>query len=104
MLVVFERQAGQFQLAGALDVNLIEAIDQNVGDGVVLEQGFERTEAEDLVEDLAGQALALGKTEGNDFAVDRGPDEDENFFAGLITGGAAQFLEIKAIEDLAVQV
>ena len=70
MLIVFEGQSGEFQLAGALDVNPVETVDQNVGDGVVLEQGFERTEAEDFVENFARQPLAFGEAKGNDFAVD----------------------------------
>src|SRR5258708_15144806 len=102
--VVFEGQAGQFQLAGALDVHLVEPVHQNVGDGVVLEQGLERAETEDLIEDFARQALALGKAEGNDLAVDRVADESEHFLAGRISGGATQFFQIETIEDLAVQV
>jgi hypothetical protein len=104
VLVVLEGQAGQFEFAGALDVNPVVAVDQNVGDGVVLEQRLERTKAEDFVEDFAGQALALGKAERNDLAVDGVADEDENFFAGAVAGGAAQLFEIETIEDLAVQV
>ena len=34
--IVFERQPGQFELAGALDVDPVVAVDQNVGDGVDL--------------------------------------------------------------------
>src|SRR5580658_2525933 len=104
VLVVFEGQAGQFQLAGAFDVNLIEAVDQNVGNGMVFEQGLERTKAEDLVEDFARQPLPLGEAERNHLAVDRVADEDEDFFAGRVAVGAAQFFQIKAIEDLAMQV
>jgi hypothetical protein len=53
VLVVFEGEAGEFEFPGALDVNLVKAVHQNVGDGVVLEQGLERTEAKDFVEDFA---------------------------------------------------
>jgi hypothetical protein len=65
VLVVLERQAGEFKLAGALDVDPVEAVDENVGNGVVLEQRFERAKAEDFVEDFARQALALGEAERN---------------------------------------
>ena len=34
---------GRLQLAGALDVDLVEAVDQNVGDARIFEQRFERT-------------------------------------------------------------
>ena len=104
VLVVFEGQAGQFQLAGALDVNLVEAVDENIGDGVILQQGFERAQAEYFVQDFARQPLALGKAEGNNLAVDRVADEDENFFAGRVAGGAAQFFQVEAVENLAMQV
>ena len=104
VLVVFERQAGDFELAGALDVDAIEAVDEDVGDGGILEQGFERAEAEDFVEDLARELLALGEAERDGFAVDRVADEDEDFFAGGVAGGAAEFFEVEAIEDLAMQV
>ena len=95
---------GQFKLASALDVDLVEAIDQDVGDGVVLEQGLERPEAKDFVEDFAGQAFAFGEAERNDLAVDGVADENENFFAGAIAVSAAKFFQVEAIEDLAMQV
>ena len=104
VLIVFEGQAGQFEFAGALDVDPVEAVDQNVGDGGVFEQRLERTEAEDFVENFARQALALGEAERNDFAVDRVANEDENFFAGGVAGGAAEFFQVEAVEDLAMQV
>ena len=104
VLVVFERQASQFQLARALNVNPVIAVDQNVGDGVVFEQRLERAEAENFVEDFARQPLALGKAERNDLAVDRIPDEDKNFFTRCISSAAAQFFQIKTVENLAMQV
>ncbi|MGC2541486.1 MAG: hypothetical protein WA372_09800 [Candidatus Sulfotelmatobacter sp.] len=104
MLVIFERQAGQFEFASALDVHPVITVDQNVGDGVVLEQRLERAEAEDLIKDFAGKALALGEAERNDFIVDGIADENENFFAGAVTGGAAELFEVETIEDFAVQV
>ncbi len=104
MLVVFERQDGFFELAAALDVDAVEAIDEDVGDGGVFEQRFERAEAEYLVEDLARQLLALSETERDSFAVDGTADEDENFLARRISGGAAKFFQVEAVEDLAMQV
>ena len=105
VLIVFEGQIfHQLQLASSLDVDPVEAVYQDVRDGVVLEQGFERTQAEDFVENFPRQPLALGEAEGNDFAVYRVADEDENFLAGGVAGGAAEFLEVKAVEDLAMQI
>ena len=104
VLVVFEGEAGEFEFSGALDVNPVVAVDENVGDGVVLEQRLERTEAEDFVEDFAREAFAFGEAERDDFIVDGVADEDENFFAGGIAVGAAEFFEIEAVEDFAMQV
>ena len=104
MLVIFEGQAGDFEFAGALDVDAVEAVDEDVGDGGILEQGLERTEAEDFVENFAGEALAFGEAERNGFAVDGVADEDENFLAGGVAGGAAEFFEVETVEDLAMQV
>ena len=42
-----------------LDVDLIEAVDQNVGDFRVDQNGLERSEPEQLVEDVADDAFAL---------------------------------------------
>ena len=104
VLVVLEGQAGDLEFAGALDVDAVEAIDQDVGDGRILEQRFERTEAEDFVQDFARQALALGEAERNGFAVDRVADQDQDFFARRIAGGPSEFFQVETIEDLAVQV
>ena len=47
----------------ALDEHLVVAVDQDVGDRRVLEQRLERAEAEQLVEHVADQLLALGMVE-----------------------------------------
>ena len=102
--VVLEAQAGGLELARAFHVDLVVAVDQNVGDGGVLEQGLERAQAEDLIQNFARQAFALGEAERHGLAVDRVPDQQQNFFARGVAGGASQFLQVEAVEDLAMQV
>ena len=102
--VVFEAQAGGLELAGPFHVDLVVAVDQNVGDGRILEQRLQRAQAEDLVQNFAGQALAFGEAERHGLAVDRVPDQQQNFFARRVAGSAAQFLQVEAVEDLAMQV
>ena len=104
MLVILEREAGDFQFAAAFDVHAVEAVDENIGNGGILEQRFERAQTEDLVEDLARQLLALGETQRDGLAVHGTADEDENFFARRISGRAAKFFQVEAVEDLAMQV
>jgi hypothetical protein len=47
--------------AGALDEDVVVAVDQNVGDRAVLEQGLERPKAQKLVQDVVDQLRALGQ-------------------------------------------
>jgi hypothetical protein len=48
--VVPERDVGELKLAFAFHVNLVRAVDHDVGNGLVAEQGFQRTEAQQIVE------------------------------------------------------
>ena len=47
------------ELAVALDVDPVERVDHDLGDGVVAEQRLERAVAEDVVGDLADDLAAL---------------------------------------------
>ncbi len=69
-----------------------------------LSKRLQRAEAEDFVENFARQALAFGKAERNGFAVDGVADQDKNFFAGCVAGGAPEFFQVEAVQDLAMQV
>ena len=57
------RDGARFEHAVALDEHLIVAVDQDVGDRRILEQRLERPEAEQLVEHVADELLALGLVE-----------------------------------------
>ena len=48
------------QLAALFDVDLVVAVDEDVGDFVVAEQRLERTQAEQLVLEFLDQAAAVG--------------------------------------------
>ena len=63
MLFVLEPHRARLERAVALDEHLVVAVDQDVGDRGVLEQRLERPEAEQFVEHVADQLLALGMVE-----------------------------------------
>ena len=65
MAFVVEGDGGFFKDAAALDVDVFVGVDEDVGDGLVFEQRFERAEAKDLVDDFLGELVALGAAEGN---------------------------------------
>ena len=70
VVVVLERDVGQLQLAGTLDVDLARAVDHDFRDALVTQQGLERTEADDLIGDLLQHPDALGAGEGETLLLD----------------------------------
>ena len=54
-----KRHGQRLEHAAALDVDAFVAVDQDVGDGRVLEQRLERTEARHLVEDFGDEFVEL---------------------------------------------
>ena len=59
--LILEADVGLHQPPGALDVDVVEAVHHDVADGGILEQRLQRAQAEDLVQDLLDQPLALGQ-------------------------------------------
>ncbi len=64
VVVIAEADGGQFQLAPPLHIDLERAVDQDVGDAVVLEQRLQRTQPRHLVQHRGAQVLQLGVIEG----------------------------------------
>ena len=64
VLVVLERGAcTRSSTPLALDEDVLVRVDQDVADGRVAQQRLERTQAEDVVEELGEQRLALGQAD-----------------------------------------
>ena len=57
--VVLEPNVGFFQHSRAFDVHLLVAVHQNVVDGGILQQRFQRAQSENLIQNFQGKALAL---------------------------------------------
>src|SRR3954452_16970862 len=70
VVVVLEDDVRQLELAGPLDVDLPRPVDHDLRDGLVAEEGLQRTEADDLVGDLLEHPDALGARQGEAFLVD----------------------------------
>ena len=102
--IVFEAEAGGLEFSSAFYVNLVVAVDQDVGDGRILEQWLQRTQAENLVQNFARQTLAFGEAERNRLAVDRVADQQQNFFASRGARCAAQFFQVQPVENLAMKI
>ena len=63
MVVVAEPNAGQFELAAPLDIDLPRPVDHDVGDGLVVDQRLERAEPEHVGDQRLDQLALLGEIE-----------------------------------------
>jgi hypothetical protein len=61
--VVLERHVGRLEPPVPLDVDLVGAIDQDVRHVGIAQQRLERTQAEQLVDDVRHQAFAFEQAE-----------------------------------------
>src|SRR5262249_15030546 len=87
-----------------LDVNLIAAVDEDVRDGGVFEENFQRTKAEDFVENIARQAFPFGKAQGNGFRSNLVADDGQHLPVNGFRSSAAQLFQIQTVKDLLVEV
>ena len=69
MLFVFEGDVAQLQLTGTFDEHLLRAVDQNIVDRLILQQGFQRTEAGDLVIEVLVQGRAILAVQDDAFGL-----------------------------------
>ena len=102
MFVVAELDVGLFQLAAAFDVDLVRAVDQDIADRRVLEQHFQRAEAEGLVEHLVDEALAFHAVEQRVFGVAQAFDDQADFAAQRVAGQVADARQVELVDELAV--
>ena len=72
---------GLFQLAAAFDVDVLRAVDHDFADRRLLEQHFERAEAEGFVEHFVDEAIALVAVEVGVFGVAQMFDDEADFAA-----------------------
>src|SRR5262249_58227352 len=70
MRLVLEADQRRLEDAGALDVDAFVAVDQNVVDGPILEQGLDGAEARHLVENFVDEVLELPRVEGQPYRRD----------------------------------
>ena len=91
----------QLEHAVALDVDLIEAVDEDVGNRRIAEQLFERAEAEQLVEHVGREALAFGQAERRrlGLALEHRDDQPADLRLGVLALDVGQTIEIEPVEQ-----
>ena len=93
------------ELSLALDVHVLRAVDENVGDRVVAEQRLDRAESGDLVDDLLDDLFALDLAERRRL----GAQELDDGVADLLNENRLvldrlERLEVQPLDEPAVQV
>ena len=101
--VILKRNVGQLQLALSLHVDLFVGVDQDVAHGRVLQQRLERTEAEDLVEHLVADLLALDRTEQRRLFVNQRHQRVPHFRTHLLVFDRGQRFEVDLVEQTPVE-
>ena len=88
MGLVLEADIGFDDAAGALDVDVVEAVDHDVADGGVFEERLQGAEAENFVEDFLDEPLALDEGHGKRLF------DDQLFDYGADLAADAVFVEV----------
>ncbi len=102
VVVVAELDAGLLHLAAPLDVDVLRAVDQDVADRVVLQQHFQRSQAEGLVEHLLDQPLPLVAVEQRVFRVAQVLDDQADLAAQHVAFQFADLGQVELVDQLAV--
>ena len=100
---VLEGDVGQFQLARAFHEDLLRAVDQNIVDRLILEQGFERTEAHHLVKQFLVQDLTVLAVEDDVLFLKEFRRNRLDFLTQIVFGRGFQRREVQVVEQGAVQ-
>src|SRR2546430_4474374 len=78
MSVIFKAQPGSLEFPATFYVDLIEAIDQDVGDAGIFQKRLERAQAEDFIQNFPRKALTLGEAERYGYTVNSIADEQQD--------------------------
>ena len=102
--IVLKDHVGFFQAAVPFEVDLVVTIDQDVGDLGVGEERFERPEAENFVEHVDDQRVALEQAQRDVLAlpIEKIADETADLGLSIFALHSGQALEIQATEQFLV--
>ena len=103
MRLVLEAHAGRLQNPLPLDIDAFVAVDQDVVDRLILEQGLERAEARHLVENFRDEIVELLGVERQPLDQDILRHELLNVIADFLLGELFQRRQIDLLDQPAVQ-
>ena len=94
--------AGLFQAAAAFDVHVLRAVDHDFADRRLLQQHFERAEAEGFVEHFVDQAIALVAIEEGVFGIAQMLDDEADLAAQDVAFEFADARQVELVDELGV--
>jgi hypothetical protein len=102
--IVPEHRVGRFETPVPLDVDLVRPVDEDVGHRRVAQQRLERPEAEQLVDHVTDQALALLLAErgGQRLAVEQPGDQAPDLGLGVRAVRARQPVQVDPVQQFLV--
>jgi hypothetical protein len=100
--VVPELDRALLHLAATFDVDVLRAVDQDVADRRILEDQFQRTETEGLVQNLLDQAFSLVAIEERLLRVAQVLDDQSDFAAKHVPFELANARQVELVDELAV--
>ena len=103
MSIVAKGDLREFQDTSSFDINLLRAVDQNVGDGRILEHRLQRPQSKDFVQGFIGDLLLFGRTQQGWFGIDQRHDRLANFASCALIIDRCKRFEVDLIDKLAVQ-
>ena len=104
VLVVLERRGHALDAAAALHEHVLVRVDEDVADSRVAQQRLERTEAEDVVDELAEQPFTLAEADRDVLFAQQLAEERTDFALRPAPVGLGQRLEVQPVEQLAMNV
>ena len=100
--IVAEAHFRALQPPATLDVNPVVAVHQDVRDGHVLEERFQRPQAEGLVHDVVHELFLLGGRQQTLLALTQLTNEDADFGADGVGRQRLEVLHIQPLDQLLV--
>ncbi len=102
VLIIAEAHIDALEATFAFDVDSIVAVDQDVGDGRIFQESFQRPEAEGLVHDLVHEAFLIRAGEQAFFILAQIANHDAHFRANGVRRKRAKVLHVQALHQLLV--
>ena len=100
--IVLEYDVGLFQNAATLHIYFLRSIYQNVADGGVLHQWFQRAQAEDFIQDLERYLLPLPRTQRDREIQNEFLDDGEDLPSRSLVPHTREVGEVNFVQQVVV--